>query len=221
MPEDVIDNFVSSWSYAVAQQILNDTTSSHLPITTFEKTLGTGSKPLGPKHDLKVAVPEQKSSSHPKRSSSLLDRRASVQDLASNRQTSQVVYEHGRFNSTGNQLPTKKDPAVPANTLKSGQPELAAHRAELHLIQRRILERLGKKIDWLLGWAAVAAQHEQNKFTEVSLDDEEPEATSVEEPNGESAVPKDEKLAGICENTLRNAFESNQDFRNIYEVRCL
>ncbi|KAL1634004.1 hypothetical protein SLS56_002595 [Neofusicoccum ribis] len=218
IPADVVDNFVSSWSYAVATQILNDTTSSSLPITTFEKTPGTTSsaKQLGPKHDLKVSVPEQKSLAHPKRSSSLLDRRASVQDLPYNR-GGQVVYEHGRFNSTGNQVGKKDQGPSTSTQLKSGQLELAAHRAELYLIQRRILERLGKKLKWLLGWAAVATQHEENKFTEVSLDDDQSVSGSGEEKNGDSTASKDENLAGLCENTLRIALDSNEDFRNIYE----
>ncbi|OJD31917.1 tmem1 family protein [Diplodia corticola] len=218
---EVIDNFVSSWSYAVAQQILDDTASSYLPITTFDKTSGSmPGKQLGPKQDLKVSVPENKSLAHPKRSSSLLDRRASVQDLASSSsRAGQAVYEHSRFNSTGNQL-GKKDQASSIGTqAKSGQPELAAHRAELYLVQRRILERLGKKLSWLLGWAAVAAQHEENKFSDVSLDDEKPEPVpeGEEERNGDTKGFKDGNIAGICESTLRGALESNDDFRNIYE----
>lgn len=216
---EVIDNFVSSWSYAVAQQILNDTASSYLPVTSFEKNSSTAStaKVLGPKHDLKVSVPEQKTLAHPKRSSSLLDRRASVQDFPYNR-GGQVVYEHGRFNSTGAPL-GKKDQNSATNTqLKSGQLELAAHRAELYLVQRRILERLGKKLNWLLGWAAVAAQHEENKFTEVSLDDDQTEEAAQEKQNGDAQEPQEETLGGICESTLRSALDAKEDFRNIYEV---
>ncbi|EKG21033.1 hypothetical protein MPH_01662 [Macrophomina phaseolina MS6] len=215
---EVIDNFVSSWSYSVAQQILNDTTSSHLPVTTFDKSPGAAptTKQLGPKHDLKVSVPEQKSLVHPKRSSSLLDRRASVQDFPYNR-GGQVVYEHGRFNSTGAPLGKKDQNSSTSTQLKSGQLELAAHRAELYLVQRRILERLGKKLNWLLGWAAVAAQHEENKFTEVSLDDDRPEQTPQEGTNDDTPGLKEETLGGICENTLRGALEDKEDFRNIYE----
>lgn len=217
---DIIDNFVTSWSYAVAQQILDDTTSSYLPITTFDKTSGSLSgKQLGPKQDLKVSVPEHKGLVHPKRNSSLLDRRASVQDLSSSNRKDQVIYEHSRFNSTGNQLGKKDQAASIGTQTKSGQLELAAHRAELYLVQRRILERLGAKLSWLLGWAAVAAQHEENKFTDVSLDDDKPEPAPEEEQeqNDDSKGSKDRKIAGICESTLRGALDSNEDFRNIYE----
>lgn len=154
---------------------------------------------------------------HPKRSSSLLDRRASVQDFPYNR-GGQVVYEHGRFNSTGAPLGKKDQNSSTSTQLKSGQLELAAHRAELYLVQRRILERLGKKLNWLLGWAAVAAQHEENKFTEVSLDDDRPEQTPQEGTNDDTPGLKEETLGGICENTLRGALEDKEDFRNIYEV---
>lgn len=212
---------MTSWSYAVAQQILDDTTSSYLPITTFDKTSGSLSgKQLGPKQDLKVSVPEHKGLVHPKRNSSLLDRRASVQDLSSSNRKDQVIYEHSRFNSTGNQLGKKDQAASIGTQTKSGQLELAAHRAELYLVQRRILERLGAKLSWLLGWAAVAAQHEENKFTDVSLDDDKPEPAPEEEQeqNDDSKGSKDRKIAGICESTLRGALDSNEDFRNIYEV---
>ncbi|KAK8226906.1 TMEM1 family protein-like protein [Phyllosticta capitalensis] len=212
-PPNLIDNFISSWSYAVAQQVLNDTVSSALPESqggaNASSRPGSSSNRLAPKNDLKVAVPDQNRTLHPKRSSSLLDRRTSVQELPSIRQ-GQVVYDHGKSNSTSS---AKTDQG--ARTQKSGQLELAAHRAELYLIQRRILERIGKKLDWLLGWASVAAKHQDQTFTDVSLDDEPKAATNGVEPNGDA--PKGEKMAGVCEPSLREATASMEDLRRLFE----
>ncbi|EOD42867.1 putative tmem1 family protein [Neofusicoccum parvum UCRNP2] len=67
----------------------------------------------------------------------------------------------------------------------------------------------------LLVWLKMSPK--ENKFTEVSLDDDQPVSGSGEEQNGDSTASKDENLAGLCENTLRIALDSNEDFRNIYE----
>ncbi|KAK7539875.1 uncharacterized protein J3D65DRAFT_301218 [Phyllosticta citribraziliensis] len=213
-PANLTDNFISSWSYAVAQQVLNDTITSALPESSggskSASRPGSSSNRLAPKNDLKVAVPDQNRTLHPKRSSSLLDRRTSVQELPQIRQ-GQVVFEHGKSNSTN----SAKTDLGSGRTQKSGQLELAAHRAELYLIQRRILERIGKKLNWLLGWASVAAKHQDQTFTDVSLDDEPKATTNGEEVNGDA--PKGEKMAGVCEPSLREATSTFEDFRKLFE----
>ncbi|KAK7514898.1 TMEM1 family protein-like protein [Phyllosticta citriasiana] len=213
-PANLIDNFISSWSYAVAQQVLNDTITSALPESSggvkSTSRPGSSSNRLTPKNDLKVAVPDQNRTLHPKRSSSLLDRRTSVQELPQIRQ-GKVVFEHGKSNNTSG----AKTGQGSGRTQKSGQLELAAHRAELYLIQRRILERIGKKLEWFLGWASVAAKHQDHTFTNVSLDDEPKATTNGEETNGEA--PKAEKMAGVCEPSLREASSTFEDFRKLFE----
>lgn len=219
--EQLIDNVVSSWTFAAAQQILDETATPSLPISKFYKDGASGSsgkmRTFGSHpQELKVNVAEPKTMMHPVRSSSLSHRRTSVADAPYSMTTGQVVYDHGRFE----ERPTPQQQPSAVQGAKSGLQELAGNRAHLYIVQRRILERLGKALGWQIGWAAVVSSQVARTEDMDDVDLNESDVVPSQDANGDSKVKAGTNpTIGICIAALVDAGTSIEQFRTFYEVR--
>lgn len=215
-PESSVDNLVRSWTWATLDQILQSTSTSSLPFTQYLRDASTGSsgKTLGiggHAQEQKLRVSEQKSMIHPSRSSSLNYARGSADPpYAQPTTTGQVIFENGHYN----------DRPVPAQSstlpqAKNGLQELAGTRAQLIIVQRRVLEQMGKSLGWTIGWAAVTSllnRHEE--LADVSLDEEDEDA----EPPVATVKPSTDNT-GVFADSLNKAVATLAMFRQTYEVR--
>ncbi|KAH7073485.1 TMEM1 family protein-like protein [Paraphoma chrysanthemicola] len=219
LPQAVVDNLVRSWSFAALDQILRETATSSLPFTRYLKDASTGSsgKSLsfgGQSKEQKLRVTEQKSMVHPSRSSSLNHGRGSAEPpYAQPTNSGQVVFENGQYNDRPAPI---QDSTVPQ--AKNGLQELAGTRAQLVVVQRRLLEQIGKALGWSIGWAAVLPMLDHSEeLSDVALDEEDtPESEEV--PTTKSATSPTTSTAGIFAGTLKSAVSSVDQFRQSFEV---
>ena len=218
-PERLVDNAVRSWSFAALEQILRETSTSSLPFTKYVGGMDTGSSskmlPFGNSaKEQKISVSEPKSMIHPTRSSSLNMGRSNSADppYAQPVSTSQVVFDNGQYQDRP--APTQ-DSSIPQ--AKTGVQELAAARAQLLVVQRRVFEYVGKSFGWTIGWAAVLASlnvHEE--MSDVDLDEKEDSEEEGEKSQRE-ATPST-SIVGLSAAAMINAVSSIDHFRQFYEV---
>jgi hypothetical protein len=180
----------------------------------------------------KVSVAEPKTMIHPARSSSLTTGRSISADPPYAQPVGQVVFENGQYQDRP--VPNQES-TLPS--IKTGQQELAGTRAQLHVVQRRTLESVGKSLGWCIGWAAVLSKFSQKEeLTDVNLDgksssDGEESAVEDEEESTvgdeeESAAEEDVPIlpsptVGLSTAAIVNAVSSIDQFRQYYEVCCL
>ncbi|KAF2742892.1 hypothetical protein M011DRAFT_471787 [Sporormia fimetaria CBS 119925] len=217
LPQAFVDNLVQSWTYSALQQILEETATPSLPVSTSHDDMSTKSsgkmQPFGDmSREQKLNFVEPKTMAHPKRSSSLQNRRSSSADppYAQTPASGQVVFENGQY----------RDAPAPSHDIalqqKTGAQELAGTRAQLYLVQRRILESIGKSLGWAVGWAAVLSSSGEAEFSEVSLDGE---AGSEEKGESEEKTPSARRSThGLTAPALLDAVSSNDRFRQCYEI---
>jgi hypothetical protein len=201
---------------------LRETATSSLPFTRYFKDdfSGSSGKSLsfaGQGKEQKLRVSEQKSMIHPSRSSSLSNRRSSGEpSYAQPTGASQVVFDNGQYN----------DPPVPPQQsaipqAKNGLQDLAGTRAQLVIVQRRVLEQIGKALGWSIGWAAVLSVIDSSaKLDEVDLDDDDESTTEEVEATEKKPVALSTPTAGISASALLTAASSIEQFRQSYEVWC-
>lgn len=198
-----------SWTYAALQQVLEETSSTSLPISkSSTDASGDHSK------DQKLKLADSKTMRHPKRQSSLRYSRSSSAEPSYSQPpaSGQVVYENGQFlERTG---PGKDNAALQG---KNGLQELAGTRAHLYAVQRRILEHIGKALGWSVGWAAVLSQSAEQGFAEVDLNDS---PASGEKETCSKATQKYSSV-GLSAAAIVAAISSIDEFRLYYEVRSL
>jgi trafficking protein particle complex subunit 10 len=197
----VVDNIVASFTFAIAQQILAQTSTKSLPIPP--STLAPPSSKIGlDGQEPKAAIPEPKTMMHPARSSSLAIRSRSREP------PSPGLFPGGRRNSVPEQGATSP-------FLKAGLEELAAHRAELYLLSRNVLEQVGKKHGWGVGWAEIAHLEGTNadRMEEVDLD-----KSSTINSKGDASSKLPPSIHGIDSKLLRTALDNQDDFYRLYET---
>jgi hypothetical protein len=198
----VVDNMVSSFTFSIAQQILAQTSTKSLPIPP--STLAPPSGNMGSDgQEPKAAIPEPKTMMHPARSSSLAMRSSPREP------PSPGIFPGGRRSS----LP---DVAASSPFLKAGLEQLAAHRAELYLLSRNVLEQVGKKHGWSVGWAEISHLQQANAddMKDIDLD----EATLAEKDDSvivSSILPSSH---GISSKLLWTAVDNKEDFYRLYET---
>ncbi|KAK8113765.1 tmem1 family protein [Apiospora kogelbergensis] len=197
---EVIDNLVASYAFSIAQQVLAQTSTKALPIPP--STLAT---PDGPEQ--KATIPEPKTMMHPARESSL---RISTGSAGAGRPPPSPAFFPGP--GAGK---SEHEIARHNAFLKVGLEELAARRAELHILSRNILEECGKKRAWSDGWASVpvVGQSSLIAMVEIDLDDDSQSVPEDQQPSAEAAV----SLAGIESKLLRAALDNSEDFYRLYE----
>jgi hypothetical protein len=197
----VIDNIVSSFTFAVAQQILAQTSTKSLPIPP--STLAPPSSSIEVDgQEPKAAIPEPKTMMHPARSSSLALRSSSREP------PSPGVFPGGRRASVPEQGATSSP------FLKNGLEQLAAHRAELYILSRNILEAVGRQHSWSVGWNEIAYMQstEVGNLEEIDLSQTNQSISSKEDQK----IPR--TLDGICSKLLRAAVDNRDDFYRLYET---
>jgi hypothetical protein len=213
-----MDNLVRSWTFAALEQILRETSTSSLPFTRYfqDGASGSSGKSLsfgGQSKEQKLRVSEQKSMIHPSRSSSLNHGRSSADPpYALTTVSGQVVFENGQYTD---RPPPNQESTLPQT--KNGLQELAGTRAQLVVVQRRLLESVGRSLGWSIGWAAVLPSISQlEELTDVNLDENEED--TAEEAAKTVAVSMDTPTTGIFAGTLLNAASSIDQFRQSFEV---
>lgn len=195
----VADNMVSSFMFAIAQQILAQTSTKALPIppSTLAPPSGT---PGVDGQEPKAAIPEPKTMMHPARSSSLALRSRSREPPSP-----------GKFpGMRRSSVPEQGAAASPF--LKAGLEELAGHRAELYLLSRSILVRIGKDHKWSVGWEEMSQLQEGHaeEMDDVDLNEESAVVRSG------AVVPP--TLHGIDSKLLCTALDNKDDFYRLYET---
>ena len=121
----------------------------------------------------------------------------------------QTIYENDR----PAKLPLTS-PSDPVAAHGSGVAVLASGRAQLLLMQRRIIETLAKQKGWQTGWASVQASQ---PIAEIDLDSKDDTPSAEEE-----AVPPSSDVRQAAESLLSAplaaAAKSLDDFRATFEV---
>jgi hypothetical protein len=197
----VIDNIVASFTFAIAQQILAQTSTKSLPIPP--STLAPPSSKMSlDGQEPKAAIPEPKTMMHPARSSSLAIRSRSREP------PSPGLFPGGRRNSVPEQ-------GGASPFLKAGLEELAAHRAELYLFSRSVLEQVGKEHGWSVGWAEIAHLQSVNPNEMEDIDLDKPSPASSEADTTSKLPPS---CYGIDSKLLRTALDTQDDFYRLYET---
>jgi hypothetical protein len=217
-PDRLVDNLVSSWTFAAAQQVLEETATLSLPISKFfkETLTASGGKMRsfgGHSEEQKLSVAEPKTMIHPARASSLSYGRSSSADPPYTQipPSSQIVFTNGQFQE---RVPSHPD-GTPGQ--KSGLLELAGYRAQLYILERRVLEHIGKALDWRIGWAAITAARNPQKedLSEVDLNAPDEQTDGGATPNESSDVIS--STIGLSAAALINAVSTIDQFRDFYE----
>jgi hypothetical protein len=201
----VVDNVVYSFTFSVAQQILAHTSTKSLPIPP--SSLAPPSGKIGMDgQEPKAAIPEPKTMMHPARSSSLALRSRSREP------PSPGIFPGGRRAS----VPERDRSSVSSSFLKPGLEELAAQRAELYLLSRNILENLGTRRGWSVGWTEVKSLQYRSSadMEEVDLDGK---ATGVSEVLKQTALDT-KSLHGVTSKLLNVALDNQDDYYRLYET---
>jgi hypothetical protein len=217
LPKDLIDNLVQSWTFAAIEQILEETATTTLPVSKFLQDVSTSSsgkmQPFGEHNrEQKLSFAEPKTMIRPTRSSSLHTGRSSSAEppYAQTPPSGQVVYENGQYHDRP--VPGQE---VPPSQTKTGLQELAAARGQLYVVQRRILEHIGKSLGWAIGWAAIMASPADADLSEVDLNGD----SDAEEADTPPKEPKPGySTFGLLASAIVNAISSVDQFRQHYEV---
>jgi hypothetical protein len=194
--EEVIDNFVASFAFSVAQQILAQTSTKALPIPPSVL-------PNAVDNEQKASIPEPKTMMHPARGSSL-----------NVRPVPRPPPSPGVFPGPGRPPSASDGESQEAKISKAGLEELAARRAELYLLSRSILDGLGSKRGWSNGWANASSLGVlvAGDMQDVSLEDDPSKADDAAPP---AATPTH---TGITSQLLRTATDNPDDFYRLYEI---
>lgn len=127
--------------------------------------------------------------------------------------TPQTIYENERYSKSS---PSPQSEAVPSSG--SGVAILASGRAQLFLMQRRIIEALAKDKGWQSGWEALRATQ---SLAEVDLDGKAEPGDAVDEAAPEkptSSVEAGKAASMLLSAPLSAALSSLEEFRAVYEV---
>ncbi|KAK3719708.1 hypothetical protein LTR37_004245 [Vermiconidia calcicola] len=136
-----IDSLVCSWTYIIAGQMLEETYSSTLDQAAEHGTLQNGS----------VTGPNQEAGGvheHPQRTTSLPARKSRITELQG-RESLQSA-------SSSDLMSPPPSPGVKGGISTGTLPgliELVTYRAELLMMQRKMLEQIARQRDWYAGWA--------------------------------------------------------------------
>ncbi|KAF2097133.1 hypothetical protein NA57DRAFT_66812 [Rhizodiscina lignyota] len=205
---DAKENFIASWIAAVVDQILTETTSPSLSAQTNRAPPSPLKIPRARKTTGEPLSTGADSKSHPARSSSLSFRPTSLVEPLSNQASGQPNDAWPKRMSSENERPG--DPPT-----RFGLLELATHRAELKLLERRTLEKLGSKCGWQVGWSTLenAIPNRANGFHEVKI--EADDSTSSEDHINEQI--KFKMIEGLCHAKFLQGLSSLDEFQKLYE----
>ncbi|GAO20051.1 hypothetical protein UVI_02049440 [Ustilaginoidea virens] len=198
---EMVDNYTASFAFSVAQQILAQTSTRALPIppTTFKA--GNGTEP-------KSSIPEPKTMMHPARVSSLHSQASTARPP----QGQATLPSHDRWPGAAEMG------SQSSSFLKGGLEELSARRAELYMLCRSILDKLGGKRAWSNGWdeAPLVNEADGQDMEEISLEEETSAVAKGRPTNAAPAFPA--SALGIESQILRAATDNAADFYRLYEI---
>ncbi len=199
---EVTKNLVSSFIFAVAQQVLALTSTKSLPIPPSTLAPPDGKMSIHGQEP-KAAIPEPKTMMHPARSTSLR--------VGPWEPPSPGIFPGQRASVSDQNDAFKSGSAL----IKTGLEELAAHRAELYVLSRSVLERLGNERGWLVGWNAIAEiQGHGNDMEDVNLDEKDVQ----KERKQAQAANVQPSLHGVDNKLLRTGLDNEDDFYRLYET---
>ena len=207
----VIENMLYSWMFSASRQILAETSTKALPLppsfldqaqASNLKTLphgGIGAEP-------KTAIQEPKTMLHPARQSMLPPHQDRPGATPSARGPSGALQAA--------LYPPRNE------HLRSGIEQLANCRAELHLIVRNALKRLGSVRGWSADLATVYETefHDSSALQVVNLQDESPQTNSVSKAGEPTTGQMAAGTAGIEDKLLRAGLGDEDAFYRLYEV---
>lgn len=212
---EVSENVVASFAFAVAQQILAQTSTKALPIPPSSITPQTGSD-----HRPKSALlPEPKTLMHPARTTSLKVGTGAGSDARAS--SSRPPPSPNVFPGPGSRRASVPEAdAVQQQFLKVGLEDLAARRAELYALSRNILEECGKKRGWSDGWSSVPVVGDTGveDMQDISLDDDAATLVGDAAKTPSRASGTQHTMAGLDNQLLRTALDNREDFYRLYET---
>ena len=212
--DSIVESIVSSWEFAVCQQILQETATISLrPLLSSvgkddpnrpDSAQYSGSSKAGPSSD---RGPDR--TTHPARTSSLpILSPPVVMDADSEDYTAVDSFSRSEVQDSASFLPPK--------IMKAGSEELASSRAQLYLLARRILSHLGHKRRWAPDGEEITlltAVEDKADVEDVSLDEVDRETTQARN----STMPS-LSVAGIGNTPLLLALDDKTAFWKLYEV---
>ncbi|KAI7237475.1 hypothetical protein KC330_g3153 [Hortaea werneckii] len=200
-----IEALVSSWTYAMADLVLSETAAPVLELAANGEQGQLNNAAAAPKRaDFEFAMG---ANPYPTRSSSLMTARKSAPEL-------------------------KRPPSVPSSELMSppsssgtdtapkgagvpGLPELATYRAELVMLQRKMLEHIAAQSGWRAGWSAMR-HRAPSKMQDITLDEDDGHDTT----ENQQETTSDYVASSLILPALKPALASESAFQEIYERIC-
>lgn len=199
-----IDSIVYSWTYTVAGQILEDTASTS--VEQFSDLGRRQSLSNGALANHKLPYSYGGASAHPQRTTSLPPRKSRVSELQVDRTSLQSASESDLMMSP----PLR--PSIDntkSGSVAPGLLELVTYRAELLMMQRKMMELLAKQRNWLAGWASIR-EHATSKLEDVDLN-------GPEERSGDNVKDLTQEASRLLTPGLASTLDSKETFHDAYE----
>jgi hypothetical protein len=213
----IVDGLVSSWTFSLTQQILTETSTKAIPIplASLPDTNSSSAKNAslgGSVQEPKTAIPEPKTMMHPARTSSLAPRHSIPEPPSSGNSLSSLALNSG----SSIVLP----PGARSSVSKAGLEDLAAYRAELYLLGRRVLEHLGRERQWHTDWSEMSGLpvNVGSSMEEINLEDNGNAGGKGSETEGAMLEAVDP--CTIKNSLLRSALQGRNSFYGLYEVKA-
>ena len=200
--EKTIDEIACAWTYAVAEQILDETVTD-----SFTAALKQSNKVLKP-----PPSPSKQKSGHSHRIGTGGGTSALRPPYEQVPEDAQVTFD--RLTQGG--LASPSTTATEATGYEFE--ELAARRADLILLQRRTLEKLGQTCNWFAGIAALRKGITTAKGDMKDVDLDRSEGDDVSDTTEDEGRKPVEIGPGVCLEDLRESLQSKRHFTKAYET---
>ena len=200
-----LDSLVASWTYAVAGRILDETESSSVDEFSDLSKRDSMANGAMQNHNKSDSYLPGGVSAHPHRTTSLPPRRSRLTELQ-NRNSLQSASDSDLMSPRSS---TTNDDYLKGGVVSPGLLELVTYRAELFMMQRKMLELLAKQRGWLAGWTTLKESAKAG-LEEVDLNgDMENHIKAEAEPDTSASILMTPALAA--------ALESKDAFHKMYE----
>lgn len=197
-----IESLVCSWTYTVAGRILDETESSsveNFSDLSKSESMSNGSIQTRSDTHLPGGV-----SAHPHRTTSL-PRKSRVGELQG-RMSLQSASESDLMSPRS----STNDDYLKPGVLTPGLLELVTYRAELLMMQRRMLELLAKQRGWQAGWATLN-EHQKPDMEDVDLDSGVDHSEQAVDPETDATA------SSLTTPALASFLTSKETFYRAYE----
>ncbi|KAI9877272.1 MAG: hypothetical protein M1830_004355 [Pleopsidium flavum] len=210
----IVENMVSSWTYVVDQQILEKTgtVSIKLPPLSLPANEATGAPTIqssGLDQAIRHRYGKPDSMPYPARTTSLpITLSSAVLPSKAENTVSESSYAHSEYRDS------ELNSSVPPTVVKAGTEELAACRAQLYLLARRILSHLGDKRGWIVDYTETTLLLGVNG---ADLEDVSLEKSDTKTLQSSSSQLPSLTTAGIQCTPLLSALQTKDAFYSLYE----